>query len=63
MKYLDIDGICKNYPFTKGQMRNFLMTRDANGLDKCVLKIGKRLFFKIDLFEIWMDGHLEGKNE
>ena len=47
------------YPFTMGQMRHLLLHRQNNGLQEAVRRIGKRLMFRIDLFEHWVEGHLD----
>ena len=43
------------FPFTMGQIRNFLMKKSENGLDSCVRKIGKRIYFREDLFVQWIE--------
>jgi hypothetical protein len=43
------------YPFTIGQIRHLLLYRHRNGLQKAVRKVGKRLMFRIDLFEQWIE--------
>ena len=53
----------KNYPFTIGQMRHFLLMRHKNGLQKAVFKIGKRIYLRQDLFEAWISSQQEGGNE
>lgn len=60
-KYLTINDIvkCEKYPFTLGQMRSFLLERDKNGLGVAVRKIGKRLYIRSDLFELWVDNQNE----
>lgn len=50
------------YPFTMGQMRHLLLYRHRNGLRDAVRKIGKRLLFRIDLFDQWIEEQKEGKN-
>jgi len=49
------------YPFTMGQMRHLLLYRHRNGLDKVVIKVGKRLVFRMDLFDIWIDNQFRKK--
>lgn len=46
------------YPFTIGQIRHYLMMRHKNGLEKAVRKIGKRLYFRRDLFEQWIESQV-----
>lgn len=62
MEYLNLKQVIEKYPFTEGQLRNFLINREKNGLFKAVRKIGKRLYIRDDLFEIWIDSY-EEKNE
>ena len=50
---------CPKYPFTIGMIRHFLTNREKNGLHKCVRKIGKNLYFRIDLFDDWVESHNE----
>lgn len=50
------------YPFTMGQIRHLLLYRHRNGLQDAVRKIGKRLMFRLDLFEQWIEGQREAKH-
>lgn len=50
------------YPFTMGQIRHLLLYRHRNGLQETVRRIGKRLMFRIDLFEQWIEGQKEEKH-
>jgi hypothetical protein len=43
------------YPLTMGQLRNHLLFRHRNGLESAVRKIGKRLVFRMDLFDAWIE--------
>ncbi len=49
------------YPFTKGQLRHFLLHRHKNDLEKAVRKIGKRLYLRKDLFDLWIEKQSEEK--
>jgi hypothetical protein len=64
LEYLDVSQITKNnrYPFTKGQIRHFLLHRHKNGLGKAIRKIGKRLYLRRDLWERWIEDQKEGYN-
>lgn len=44
-----------NYSFTTGQLRFLLAHRRENGLAKVVRKIGKCIYFRMDLFDAWID--------
>jgi hypothetical protein len=50
------------YPFTMGQIRHLLLYRHRNGLNDAVRKVGKRLLFRVDLFDQWLEKQKEGKN-
>ena len=60
LEYLSIQQIAdsKQYPFTIGQIRHYLIMRHRNGLEKAVRKIGKRLFIRKDLFELWIESQV-----
>lgn len=65
MKYLSIKELAesKDYPFTLGQIRSFLMDRKINGLSKCIRKIGRKLYIRNDLFDQWIDFHVLDEND
>ncbi len=42
------------YPFTRGQLRHLLTCRHKNNLNKSVVKIGKRIYFKMPEFDQWI---------
>jgi len=58
-KYMTIDDLvnCDKYPFTKGQIRNFIQKRKLNGLLTSILKIGRRVYIDEELFEKWIKSH------
>lgn len=62
--YLETKQIAESdsYPFTIGQVRHFLLMRHKNGLQKAIRKVGKRLYFRKDLFEEWIEEQMEEKN-
>jgi len=45
----------KKYPFSKGQLHHFLNNRHKNGLEAAIRKIGKRIYFRLDLFDAWIE--------
>lgn len=57
--YLTVKQIVDNpaYPFTHGQMRMFLANREENYLQDCIRVIGRRIYFRKDLFDQWIEGH------
>jgi len=62
VQYLTIIQIAESdcYPFTLGQIRQYLLHRRQNGLEKAVRKIGKRLYLRRDLFEQWIESNQGG---
>jgi hypothetical protein len=50
------------YPLTMGQIRHLLLHKHKNGLQDAVYKVGKRLMFRVDLFDRWLEKQKEGKN-
>jgi len=48
---------CGKYPFTMSQLRNYIHNSNENGLYVCIRKVGKRLLFRADLFEKWIEDH------
>lgn len=56
-QYLSVDQVIESskYPFSRGQIRFFLSNRDKNGLSNAVRKIGKRVYFRDDLLQQWVE--------
>lgn len=50
------------YPFTYGQLRNFLNFRHRNGLEKAIRKVGKCVYVRRDLFEQWIEDQARGES-
>lgn len=48
------------FPFTIGQLRHLLLHRHKNGLNKVVRKVGKRIVFRMDLFNAWIESQAQG---
>ena len=40
---------------TNGWLRHKLFHRQTNGLEQCVLQIGRKLLIDVDRFEEWME--------
>ena len=60
---VDINWIveCDQYPFSLGQLRHMLLMRHKNGLQKACRKIGKRLYLRRDLFDLWIESQSCGE--
>lgn len=59
-EYLSVQQIADDsrYPFSLGQLRHYLMLRHRNGLEKAIRKIGKRVYLRRDLFELWIESQV-----
>ncbi len=60
-EYLTVKQITQLYPFSLGQIRHFLQFRHRNSLQKAVLKVGKRLILRRDLWEYWLNEQKENR--
>ena len=58
-EYLTVKQITQLYPFSLGQIRHLLQLRHRNSLQKAVRKIGKRIYLRKDLFESWIEAHIQ----
>ena len=60
-KYMSLEDVANDpkYPFSKGQIRNHVAKRKTNGLATSIRKIGRRVYIREDLLDIWMDSHIE----
>lgn len=63
--YASVDQVLQNskYPFSKGQINYFLTKRHKNGLEEAIRKIGKRIYFRLDLFDLWIEKQARAKDE
>lgn len=51
-----VDQFCEeHFAFTRGGMRWLLFHRKHNGLDKAVVRIGRKLLIDLDKFFEWVD--------
>ena len=55
-KLVTVDQFCEDNPaFTKGAMRWLLFQRENNGLNRAVVKIGRRVLIDVNEFYRWID--------
>ena len=54
-EWLDFPQIIERYPIKQYHLRSLMRSRKTNGLDKVVRKIGKKLVFRADLLEEWIE--------
>ncbi len=59
IEYASVKDLTKIYPFTLGQIRKLLLDRESNGLDKCIRRVGRRVYFRLDYFEKWIENQKE----
>jgi len=57
IQYASVEQIVEDpkYPFSGPQIRHYLLHRHTNGLASAVRKIGKRLYIRTDLFDLWIE--------
>jgi hypothetical protein len=58
-EYMTVAGAVKLYPFKESTVRQLILHRKTNGLQHAVRKIGKRVYIRKDLFEKWIEAHIE----
>ncbi len=63
-KYLTLKQIVDEgeYPFTMGQLRDWIIRKEKTGIGYCIKKIGKRLYIRQDLFDEWLETVSEETN-
>ena len=53
---LTVKQFCQQHPaFTEGGLRWLLFNRQDNGLDRAVLKVGRRVLIDVDRFFAWIN--------
>ena len=54
-----VGQLCKEYPhlFTKGSLRWLIFNADINGFDRCILRIGRRVYIDLDALQEWLAEH------
>lgn len=51
-----VQQFCQAHPaFTPGGLRWLLFNRDINGLERAVVKVGRRVLIDEDKFFVWLD--------
>jgi predicted DNA-binding protein YlxM (UPF0122 family) len=53
LDYLSVSDICSNYNISRHAVEYLIRTRDKNGLDKIIEKIGRKFYIRKDCFEKW----------
>ena len=61
-KFGSVREVSERYPFTEPALRYLIFNSKKNGLDTCLIKIGKRILVDLSAFETWIISHREGKN-
>jgi hypothetical protein len=59
--YLSARQLAEKHGFALGTVRWWLFNRESNGFNKCVVKAGKLVRIREDLFFKWMDAQLEAR--
>ena len=59
--FLSVKRASEHYDIPIGGLRGLLFRRENNGLNKAVVKLGRRILLKRDEFERWLLTHSEYK--
>jgi hypothetical protein len=61
-RYLTIRQTAQAYPaMTESALRWLRFNGDANGFNRCVLAVGRKLLIDADAFEQWLESHRNGQ--
>jgi hypothetical protein len=50
-QYLTVKQFCEENNLTNGVVRYWILNKEKNGFDKCIYRIGKKIFIRQDKFE------------
>lgn len=54
-QYATIKEMPKYFPlFTAPSLRH-LIHQNTNGIQQCIKRVGRRIFFDVELFQAWLD--------
>jgi hypothetical protein len=60
-RYLTIRQTAQAYPaMTESALRWLRFNGDANGFNRCVLAVGRKLLIDAEAFERWLEAHRDG---
>ncbi|MCA1606729.1 MAG: hypothetical protein LC775_14960 [Acidobacteria bacterium] len=61
-RYLTIRQTAQAYPaMTESALRWLRFNGDANGFNRCILAVGRKLLIDADAFEQWLESHRNGQ--
>ncbi len=54
-----VNQLVEEFPhlFTRGALRWLIFNRKTNGFDRCILRVGRRIFIDTRQLEIWFAEH------
>jgi len=53
----------ENPAFPESSIRWWIFNADWNGFDKCIIRIGQRVYIDRRAFEQWLEAHRESNSE
>lgn len=63
-RWLDFKAFAKAMHLTEGTLRGMTHRAKELGFDRCIRKVGRKLFFDSYRYNEWVDSHLmEGEND
>lgn len=62
MDLVNVDGLVERYPWLNPNgLRALLFRRKENGLNKAVVRVGRRLLVDTDAFDAWLSEQREAR--
>ena len=54
-----VKQLCVEYPhlFTEGALRWWIFNRQRNKFDRCIIRIGRRLYIDLEALKAWLAHH------
>lgn len=61
LRLATVGEIAESYPFTEPALRALIFRARWNGLDRAILRVGRRVLIDLEAFEEWLDEHREAR--
>ena len=54
-----VKQLCADYPdiFTEGSLRWLIYNKQRNKFDRCIIRIGRRLYIDLEALKAWLEHH------
>jgi hypothetical protein len=54
-RYATVKQMSEIYPIPQGTVKWLIYNEEKNGISHCIRRIGRKIYFDLDLFEGWWD--------